>query len=103
MTKIVFVVFLGNFWQHIGTAGLIMSYCNADVVRLKAKQHPCVIIYFRSDIYDKIVTQVVLCGPMGIRKSSCQDVCMWNLCGTKEVCKIDSYTRNTTVKRVAAL
>ena len=27
---------------------------------------------------------------MGIGKSSCQDVCMWNLCGSKEVSKIDS-------------
>ena len=40
---------------------------------------------------------------MGIGKSSCQDVCMWDLCGTKEVSKIDSDTRNTTVKRLAAL
>ena len=40
---------------------------------------------------------------MGIGKSSCQDVIMWNLCGSKEVSKIDSDTRNTTVKRLAAL
>ena len=67
---------------------------------------------------------------MGIGKSSCQDVCMWNLCGSKEVSKIDSGiflaqaalpefifhvylgacykfyyldTRNTTVKRLAAM
>ena len=33
---------LDNFWQHSGTAGFIMSCSNADVVRLKAKQHPCV-------------------------------------------------------------
>ena len=32
----------GNFWQHTGTAGLIMSCSNADAVRKKAKQHPCV-------------------------------------------------------------
>ena len=38
----IFFMCVGNFWQHIGTAGLIMSCCNADVVRLKAKQHPCV-------------------------------------------------------------
>ena len=31
-----------NFWQHTGTAGLNMSCSNADAVRLKAKQHPCV-------------------------------------------------------------
>ena len=63
-----------NFWPHVGTAGCIMSCSNADAVRLKAKQHPC----------------PVLLGPMGIGKSSCQDVCMWNLCGTREVAKIDS-------------
>ena len=40
---------------------------------------------------------------MGIGKSSCQDVLMWNLCGSKEVSKIDSDTRNTTVKQLAAL
>ena len=32
----------GNFWQHTGAAALIMSCSNADAVRLKAKQHPCV-------------------------------------------------------------
>ena len=88
----------------MGTAGCIMSCSNADAVRLKAKQHPC----------------PVLLGPMGIGKSSCQDLCMWHLCGTREVAKIDSGrkgnieigenleitfvdTRNTTVKRLAAL
>ena len=40
---------------------------------------------------------------MGVGKSSCQDVCMYHLCGYKEVAKIDSDTRNTTVKRLAAL
>ena len=49
------------------------------------------------------MVQPVLLGPMGIGKSCCQDVCMWNLCGSKEVSKIDSDTRNTTVKRLAAL
>ena len=28
---------------------------------------------------------------------------MWNLCGSKEVSKIDPDTRNTTVKRLAAM
>ena len=40
---------------------------------------------------------------MGIGKSSCQDVCMKLLCGAKEVSKIDSDTKNTTVKRLAAM
>ena len=40
---------------------------------------------------------------MGVGKSSCQDVCMYHLCGYKEVAKIDSDTRNSTVKRLAAL
>ena len=40
---------------------------------------------------------------MGIGKSSCQDVCMWNLAGSKEVSKIDSDTRNTTVKKIDSL
>ena len=34
----------GNFWQHTGAAALIESRSNADAVRLKAKQHPCVMI-----------------------------------------------------------
>ena len=34
--------------------------------------------------------KIVLVGAMGIGKSSCQDVCMWQLAGTREVCKIDS-------------
>ena len=40
-------IFTGNFWQHAGTAGLIMSCSNADAVRLKAKQHPCVSYFFK--------------------------------------------------------
>ena len=47
--------------------------------------------------------QPVLLGAPGIGKSSCQDVCMWNLCGSREVSKIDSDTRNTTVKKLASL
>ena len=58
-----------NFWQHTGAAGLIMSASNADAVRAKVKQHAC---------------------PVLIGKSSCGDVCMWNLCGSKEMSKIDS-------------
>lgn len=33
---------LGSDWEHVGTIGIIMSASNADLVRLKAKQHPCV-------------------------------------------------------------
>ena len=47
--------------------------------------------------------QPVLLGTMGVGKSSCQDVCMYNLCGSKEVSKIDCDTKNVTVKRLAAL
>ena len=39
---------------------------------------------------------------MGVGKSSSQDVCMYQLCGAKEVFKIDCDTKNTTVKRIAA-
>ena len=67
-------IYSDNFWQHIGAAGLIMSGSNADAVRAKVKQHAC----------------PVLMGTMGIGKSSCGDVCMWNLCGSKEMSEIDS-------------
>ena len=51
----------------------------------------------------KYLFKPVLVGTMGVGKSSCQDVCMWNLCGSREVSKIDSDTRNSTVKRLAAM
>ena len=59
---------------------------------------PCTLCFYLHTLF-----QPVLLGPMGIGKSSCQDVLMWNLCGSKEVSKIDSDTRNTTVKQLAAL
>ena len=64
----------GSFWEHQGTAGGVMSASNADIIRMKTKQHP----------------SLILVGSMGVGKSSCQDVCMYNLAGTREVAKIDS-------------
>ena len=58
---------------------------------MKAKQHPCVSFPQLWNPQDFIIhLQPVLLGPMGIGKSSCQDVCMWQLCGSREVSKIDS-------------
>ena len=42
LTALIEACMRGNFWQHTGAAALIMSCSNADAVRLKAKQHPCV-------------------------------------------------------------
>ena len=80
-----------------------MSASNSDLVRLKAKQHPCVC--FRCPEYRlKIIfLSLFLLVLWGLVRVLCQDVCMWNLCGSREVSKIDSDTRNSTVKRLAAM
>ena len=86
LRKLIMAHLPGQLWNHLGTAGMFISHSNSDLIRLKTGQHPC----------------TVLMGEKGVGKSWCVDACQYQLCGSKEVDKLDPETKNITLKREAS-